>query len=108
MATFNSDPTLVARLQNQQLLQKFRQENDPGAKEAAVEAAKAKLVAEGKRIVDKAKTTQTVSEYLLLKDVTLSLPHSGPIRFRIGQRISDMYIVNQLKAAGAELKPIVG
>ncbi len=107
MPSFSSDPTIVAKLQTQQALQQFAQEKQPHVQAAAVELSTAKLVASGKAVVDVPKPKAKVTAWLVLNDISMSLPCTGVIRFRAGQVIDDPRISAAIVAAGGVLKSIV-
>jgi hypothetical protein len=108
MPSFSSDPGIVAKLQNQQALQNFARDKQPYAQAAAVEATTARIEATGKSVVDAPKAKAVVKSWLMLNDISVSLPCTGVIRFRAGQIIDDPRISTAIVAAGGKLKSIVG
>jgi hypothetical protein len=108
MPSYSSDPTIVAKLQTQQALQAFAQQKQPHVQDAAVASSTEKLEAVGKSVVDVPKAKAKVTAWLVLNDISMSLPCTGVIRFRAGQVIDDPRISNAIVAAGGKLKSIVG
>jgi preprotein translocase subunit SecD len=104
MATLNTDPSAVAKLLQAQQLQQFRENASEATREVAV--TKARKAAKGNTA--KSDTAKPASEYILLQSIVVSFPHSGPMRFQAGQRITDPYVLSQLKAVGADLEPVAG